>query len=61
MIDLIRRLPGVGRVSNIGGRYYAMQIWVEAAKMADLGITVADLQALKDQTGVGGKCSDSGL
>lgn len=50
VIDLIRRLPGVGRVSNIGGRYYAMQIWVEPDKMADLGITVADLQkALKDQ------------
>lgn len=48
--DMLRRVPGVGRVSNIGSRYYAMQIWVEPDKMANLGITVSDLQkALKDQ------------
>ena len=50
VLDMLRRVPGVGRVSNIGSRYYAMQIWVEPDKMANLGITVADLQkALKDQ------------
>ncbi|MDE6491249.1 MAG: efflux RND transporter permease subunit, partial [Muribaculaceae bacterium] len=50
VLDMLRRIPGVGRVSNIGSRYYAMQIWVEPDKMANLGITVADLQkALKDQ------------
>ena len=50
VLDLLRRLPGVGRVSNIGSRYYAMQIWVQPDKLANLGITVADLQkALKDQ------------
>ena len=27
VLDLLRRIPGVGRVSNIGSRYYAMQIW----------------------------------
>ena len=48
--DLIRRIPGVGRVSNIGSRYYAMQIWVQPDKLANFGLTVADLQnALKDQ------------
>lgn len=50
VLDLIRRIPGVGRVSNIGGRYYAMQIWVQPDKLANFGLTVADLQnALKDQ------------
>ena len=50
VVDLLRRIPGVGRVSNIGSRYYAMQIWVQPDKLANLGITVADLQkALKDQ------------
>lgn len=50
VVDLLRRLPGVGRVSNVGSRYYAMQIWVQPDKLANLGITVADLQkALKDQ------------
>ncbi len=50
VLDLLRRIPGVGRVSNIGSRYYAMQIWVQPDKMANFGLTVQDLQnALKDQ------------
>ncbi|WP_290534708.1 multidrug efflux RND transporter permease subunit [Alistipes sp.] len=50
VVDMLRRIPGVGRVSNVGSRYYAMQIRVEPDKLADLGLTVKDLQnALKDQ------------
>lgn len=50
VLDLLRRIPGVGRISNIGGRYYAMQIWVDPAKLANFGMTVQDVQsALKDQ------------
>ena len=50
VVDLIRRVPGVGSVSNVGSRYYAMQLWVDPAKLADLGLTVKDLQnALRDQ------------
>ena len=50
VLDLIRRIPGVGRVSNIGSRYYAMQIWVDPARLANFGLTVQDVQnALKDQ------------
>lgn len=50
VLDLLRRIPGVGRVSNIGSRYYAMQIWVDPAKLANFGMTVQDVQnALKDQ------------
>ena len=50
VLDLIRRIPDVGRVSNIGSRYYAMQIRVQPDKLANFGLTVADLQnALKDQ------------
>ncbi len=50
VLDLLRRIPGVSRISNIGGRYYAMQIWVDPAKLANFGLTVQDLQsALKDQ------------
>ncbi len=48
--DVLRRIPGVGRVGNVGGRYYAMQIWLQPDKMAHYGLTVKDLQtALKDQ------------
>ena len=50
VLDVIRRIPGVGRVSNIGSRYYGMQIWVYPDKMASFGLTVKDLEnALKDQ------------
>ena len=50
VLDLLRRIPGVGRISNVGGRYYAMQIWVDPAKLANFGLTIQDLQsALKDQ------------
>ena len=50
VLDVIRRVPGVGRVSNIGSRYYAMQIWVQPDKLASFGLTIKDLQdALNDQ------------
>ena len=50
VLDMLRRVPGVGRVSNIGSRYYAMQIWVMPDRLASLGLTVQDIQkALRDQ------------
>ena len=50
VVDMLRRVPGVGRVQSVGGRYYAMQIWVQPDKLASLGLTVGDLQeALRDQ------------
>ncbi len=50
VLDLLRRVPGVGSIRNVGGRYYAMQIYVQPDKLADLGLTVGDIQkALKDQ------------
>ena len=67
VLDLLRRIPGVGRVSNIGSRYYAMQIWVDPARLASFGLTVQDVQnALKDQNresaaGVLGQQPVSGL
>ena len=67
VLDMLRRIPGVGRVSNVGSRYYAMQIWVQPDRLAALGITVKDLQnALKDQNresaaGVLGQAPMSGL
>ena len=50
VVDVLRRVPGVGRVSNVGSRYYGMQIWVYPDRLASFGLTVKDLQnALKDQ------------
>ena len=50
VLDMLRRVKGGGSVSNVGSRYYAMQIWVQPDRLANLGLTVDDLQkALKDQ------------
>ena len=50
VLDMLRRVKGVGSVSNVGSRYYAMQIWVQPDRLANLELTVDDLQkALKDQ------------
>lgn len=50
VLDILKRIPGVGRVSNIGSRYYGMCIWVMPDRLANFGLTVKDLQdALKDQ------------
>lgn len=50
VLDMLRRVPGVGRVSNVGSRYYAMKIWVEPDKLANYGLTVKDIQtAIRDQ------------
>ena len=48
--DVLRRIPGVGRISSVGGRYYGMQIWVYPDRLANMGLTVQDIQtALKEQ------------
>ena len=62
VLDMLRRVPGVGSVSNVGSRYYAMQIWVMPDKLADLGLTVKDLQnALKGpEPRIGGRCAGAG-
>ncbi|MDR1499803.1 MAG: multidrug efflux RND transporter permease subunit [Tannerellaceae bacterium] len=50
VLDVLRRIPGVGRISNVGSRYYGMQIWVYPDRLANMGLTVQDLQrALQDQ------------
>ena len=35
LVDILRVKPGVGGVSNVGSRYYAMQIWVQPDKLAN--------------------------
>jgi HAE1 family hydrophobic/amphiphilic exporter-1 len=40
--DEIARVPGVSRVQVFGGQY-AMRIWVDPAKLANLGVTATDV------------------
>lgn len=50
VLDMLRRVNGVGQVSNIGSRYYAMQIKVRPERLASMGLTVQDIQAaIKEQ------------
>ncbi len=49
IIDKIKRVPGVGDV-NIFGPDYAMRIWLNPDKLAELGLTISDVtSAIKSQ------------
>ena len=43
--DELARIKGVGTISVFGSSNYSMRIWLDANKMANLGITVEDVQA----------------
>lgn len=48
-IDKIKRVNGVGSVGFFGSEY-AMRIWLNPDKLADLGLTIADVEnAIKEQ------------
>ncbi|MDR3426652.1 MULTISPECIES: efflux RND transporter permease subunit [Silvimonas] len=50
VVDEIKRLSGVGDVSIIGSGDYAMRIWLRPDKVAQLGLTPADvLNAIQEQ------------
>ncbi|MBO7204367.1 MAG: efflux RND transporter permease subunit [Bacteroidales bacterium] len=50
VLDMLRRVNGVGQVSNIGSRYYAMQVKVRPEVLAAMGLTVQDItNAIKEQ------------
>ena len=49
----LTRLPGVGQVQIFGAGPYAMRIWVNPDKLANLGVTVTDItNAVKAQNKV---------
>lgn len=43
--DELARIKGVGTVSVFGSSDYSMRIWLDAVKMANLGVTVAEVNA----------------
>ena len=45
LVDAIKRVPGVGDVTNYTAQDYAMRIWVKPDKMAALGITPEEIAA----------------
>ena len=49
LIDQIKRVPGVGDV-NVYGPDYAMRVWLNPDRLAELGLTVSDVTtAIKEQ------------
>lgn len=50
IVNVLKRLTGVGDVSLMGGDDYSMRIWLNPERMAGLGITTDDVQnAIRDQ------------
>ncbi|GAK34835.1 efflux pump membrane transporter BepE [alpha proteobacterium Q-1] len=45
VIDELKRLPGVGDASQFGARDYSMRIWLKPDKLAQYGLTAADVAA----------------
>lgn len=49
LVDKIKHVPGVGDL-NVFGADYAMRLWINPDKLAELGLTVADVvSAVKEQ------------
>jgi len=50
VVDALKRAPGVGDVIIFGARDYSMRIWIDPGKLAQLGLTTADVaQAIRAQ------------
>ncbi|MEM7171521.1 MAG: multidrug efflux RND transporter permease subunit [Pseudomonadota bacterium] len=43
IIDALKRIPGVGTITVWGERTYAMRIWLNRDKLANLGLTAGDV------------------
>ncbi|MFH1820288.1 MAG: multidrug efflux RND transporter permease subunit [Pseudomonadota bacterium] len=50
VLDRLKRIPGTTNVQIFGAKDYAMRIWLKPDRMAQLGVTVADLtRAINEQ------------
>jgi multidrug efflux pump len=50
LVDALARVPGVGQVTIFGARDYSMRMWLDAGRMASLGITTGDVVgAIREQ------------
>ena len=45
VIDELRRIPGVGDAQNFGAKDYSIRVWMRPDRMAQLGLTPADVAA----------------
>jgi hydrophobe/amphiphile efflux-1 (HAE1) family protein len=50
LIDALKRVPGVGDVTNFTAQDYSMRIWLQPDKLASLGVTPDDIaSAIREQ------------
>lgn len=50
LTDALARIPGVASIQNFGFRKYAMRVWLDPAKLSNLGLTAMDVEtAIKQQ------------
>lgn len=50
ILDGLKRLPGVGNAEILGSKDYAMRIWLNPLRLAELGLSTTDVQqAVQDQ------------
>jgi len=68
LVDMLKRVPGVGDVSVFGTKDYAMRIWVNPDQLAARGLTVTEVAAaVREQNAVfpagtiGQRPSDGGV
>jgi hydrophobe/amphiphile efflux-1 (HAE1) family protein len=50
IVEELKRIDGVGDVSNLGERKYSMRIWINPNKLSNLGLTISQVNsAIKEQ------------
>ncbi len=52
LFDALSRVPGVGSVRIFGARDFSMRIWLDPDRMARLGVTASDVQAVINEQNI---------
>lgn len=59
--DELARIKGVGKVSVFGSSDYSMRIWLDATKMANLGVSVSEVNAAIQSQNIQAPAGDLGV
>ena len=59
--DELARIKGVGKVSVFGSSEYSMRVWLDAAKMAGLGISISEVNSAITQQNTQAPAGDLGV
>ena len=59
--DELARIKGVGKVSVFGSSDYSMRVWLDAAKMANLGVSVSEVNTAITQQNTQSPAGDLGI